>query len=31
MSEYDLSGWTGSDLINPDDISLVGRGSVQAA
>jgi 4-hydroxyphenylacetate 3-monooxygenase len=31
MSEYDLSGWTGSDLINPDDISLVGRGSLQAA
>ena len=31
MSEYDLSGWTGSDLINPDDISLVGRGTVQAA
>lgn len=25
MSEYHLSGWTGSDLINPDDISLVGR------
>ncbi|TIV74053.1 MAG: Pyoverdin chromophore biosynthetic protein pvcC, partial [Mesorhizobium sp.] len=31
MSEYDLSGWTSSDLINPDDISLVGRGTVQAA
>jgi 4-hydroxyphenylacetate 3-monooxygenase len=31
MSEYDLSGWTGSDLINPDDISLVGRGTVQSA
>lgn len=30
MSEYDLSGWTKGDLINPDDISLVGRGTVQA-
>jgi 4-hydroxyphenylacetate 3-monooxygenase len=23
MSEYDLDGWTVSDLINPDDISLI--------
>jgi 4-hydroxyphenylacetate 3-monooxygenase len=23
MAEYDLDGWTSSDLINPDDISLV--------
>ncbi|WP_027245878.1 4-hydroxyphenylacetate 3-hydroxylase N-terminal domain-containing protein [Leisingera daeponensis] len=29
MGEYDLSGWTGKDLINPDDISLVGRGMLQ--
>jgi 4-hydroxyphenylacetate 3-monooxygenase len=26
MSEYDLDGWTVSDLINPDDISLITRG-----
>ena len=27
MSEYDLSGWTVPDLINPDDVSYVrGRG-----
>lgn len=30
MGEYDLSGWTGSDLINPDDINLVGRGMTQS-
>lgn len=30
MGEYDLSGWTGPDLINPDDINLVGRGILQS-
>ena len=25
MAEYDLDGWTVPDLINPDDISLIGR------
>lgn len=30
MGEYDLSGWTGSDLVNPDDINLVGRGLLQS-
>jgi 4-hydroxyphenylacetate 3-monooxygenase len=30
MSDYDLSGWTAKDLINPDDINLVSRGMVQA-
>ncbi|MBV6638838.1 MAG: Pyoverdin chromophore biosynthetic protein pvcC, partial [Mameliella sp.] len=30
MGEYDLSGWTGNDLINPDDINLVGRGMTQS-
>jgi aromatic ring hydroxylase len=29
MGEYDLSGWTGSDLINPDDINLISRGLAQ--
>ncbi len=29
MSEYDLSGWTSDDLVNPDDISLVGRRMTQ--
>jgi len=26
MGEYDLSGWTTGDLINPDDINLISRG-----
>ncbi len=26
MAEYDLDGWTVPDLINPDDVSLIGRG-----
>lgn len=30
MSDYDLSGWTGTDLINPDDINLISRGMVQS-
>ena len=25
MNEYDLEGWTVPDLINPDDVSWVGR------
>jgi 4-hydroxyphenylacetate 3-monooxygenase len=25
MAEYDLDGWTVPDLINPDDINVVGR------
>lgn len=29
MRDYDLSGWTASDLINPDDINLISRGMVQ--
>jgi 4-hydroxyphenylacetate 3-monooxygenase len=29
MGEYDLKGWTGTDLINPDDINLITRGMVQ--
>ncbi|WP_395678060.1 4-hydroxyphenylacetate 3-hydroxylase N-terminal domain-containing protein [Inquilinus sp.] len=29
MSDYDLSGWTAKDLINPDDVNLVSRGLVQ--
>jgi 4-hydroxyphenylacetate 3-monooxygenase len=29
MSDYDVSGWTAKDLINPDDINLVSRGQVQ--
>ncbi|GIQ76830.1 4-hydroxyphenylacetate 3-hydroxylase family protein [Bradyrhizobium sp. ma5] len=29
MSDYDVSGWTAKDLINPDDINLVSRGLVQ--
>jgi 4-hydroxyphenylacetate 3-monooxygenase len=29
MSEYDLSGWTAKDLINPDDVNLISRGMVQ--
>lgn len=29
MGDYDLSGWTGNDLINPDDINLIGRGMTQ--
>jgi 4-hydroxyphenylacetate 3-monooxygenase len=28
MAEYDLDGWTASDLINPDDINLQGKRSV---
>jgi 4-hydroxyphenylacetate 3-monooxygenase len=27
MSEYDLDGWTVPDLVNPDDVSLVGKKS----
>jgi 4-hydroxyphenylacetate 3-monooxygenase len=23
MAEYDLDGWTASDLINPDDVTTV--------
>jgi len=23
MAEYDLDGWTASDLINPDDVSVL--------
>lgn len=26
MSEYDLKGWKGSDLINPDDVNVIRRG-----
>ena len=26
MSEYDLKGWTSSDLINPDDVNVISRG-----
>ncbi len=29
MGDYDLSGWTAKDLINPDDINLISRGMVQ--
>jgi 4-hydroxyphenylacetate 3-monooxygenase len=29
MADYDTSGWTGGDLVNPDDISLVSRGLSQ--
>jgi len=29
MGDYDLSGWTASDLINPDDINLISRGLTQ--
>jgi 4-hydroxyphenylacetate 3-monooxygenase len=25
MAEYDLDGWTVPDLINPDDINVIGR------
>ena len=25
MAEYDLDGWTVPDLINPDDVSVLGR------
>ena len=25
MSEYDLNGWTVPDLVNPDDVSILGR------
>ena len=25
MNEYDLDGWTVPDLINPDDVSYIGR------
>ena len=25
MAEYDLSGWTVPDLVNPDDVSMLGR------
>jgi 4-hydroxyphenylacetate 3-monooxygenase len=25
MAEYDLDGWTVPDLINPTDVSLIGR------
>jgi 4-hydroxyphenylacetate 3-monooxygenase len=26
MREYDLDGWTVSDLVNPDDVSVVKKG-----
>jgi aromatic ring hydroxylase len=25
MAEYDLDGWTASDLVNPNDVSILGR------
>jgi len=25
MAGYDLDGWTAPDLINPDDVSVLGR------
>jgi 4-hydroxyphenylacetate 3-monooxygenase len=25
MAEYDLNGWTVADLVNPDDVSVLGR------
>jgi 4-hydroxyphenylacetate 3-monooxygenase len=25
MAEYDLDGWTVPDLVNPDDVSVLGR------
>ena len=30
MADYDLSGWTAKDMVNPDDINLISRGMVQA-
>lgn len=30
LGEYDLSGWTAADLVNPDDINLISRGMTQA-
>jgi hypothetical protein len=29
MGEYDVHGWTGSDLINPDDVNVIRRGLVK--
>jgi hypothetical protein len=26
MSEYDLDGWTASDMINPDDVNFFANG-----
>ena len=31
MAEYDLDGWTASDLINPDDISVLIKKSGKAS
>jgi 4-hydroxyphenylacetate 3-monooxygenase len=31
MAEYDLDGWTVSDLINPDDISVLIKKSGKAS
>jgi 4-hydroxyphenylacetate 3-monooxygenase len=25
MAEYDLNGWTVPDLVNPDDVSILGQ------
>jgi 4-hydroxyphenylacetate 3-monooxygenase len=25
MSEYDLDGWTGNGLVNPDDVNVLKR------
>ena len=25
MAEYDLDGWTAPDLVNPNDVSVLGR------
>ena len=25
MSEYDLDGWTSPDLVNPDDVNVLGK------
>jgi 4-hydroxyphenylacetate 3-monooxygenase len=25
LAEYDLDGWTTPDLINPDDVNMIGK------
>jgi 4-hydroxyphenylacetate 3-monooxygenase len=30
LAEYDLDGWTVPDLINPDDVNMIGKFDLQA-
>jgi 4-hydroxyphenylacetate 3-monooxygenase len=29
LAEYDLDGWTAPDLVNPDDVNMIGKFNLQ--